>query len=213
MRPQRRSSSEQLRRRRRLRLAVAALREARAARFSYCADTARAAQRRRNSTADDDSTEDAPAQESAANVLNPAPSSRRPPDTGPSYHGSALPTELRGRFAGDSPPLRPHGEWVTCVVDTETTHSGEVAASRRVAPRRSRRSRGATVGRRRSRARGRRVRLLAARARTVACFQAASGAPSRDPGLAAQRLGCRRSTHPDARELSIRARAGCSKGG
>jgi hypothetical protein len=58
-----------------------------------------------------------------------------------SYHGSALPTELRGHFAGDSPPMRPHGERVTCVVDTETTHSGEVAASRRVAPRRSRRSR------------------------------------------------------------------------
>src|SRR3954469_11437438 len=61
---------------------------------------------------------------------SPLPDSNRRPLP---YHGSALPTELRGHFAGSSLLLRPHGEQVSRVVDTETTHSSEVAASRSVA--------------------------------------------------------------------------------
>ena len=64
-------------------------------------------------------------------LLSPLPDSNRRPLP---YHGSALPTELRGRFAGSSPLLRPHSERVFRVAATETTRSDEVPALRRVAP-------------------------------------------------------------------------------
>jgi hypothetical protein len=63
---------------------------------------------------------------------SPLPDSNRRPLP---YHGSALPTELRGRCAGTSGVFSlPSGD-VLRVCDTDSAHSGEVPTAQRVAPR------------------------------------------------------------------------------
>src|SRR4051794_14867126 len=146
---------------------------------------------------------------------SPLPDSNRRPLP---YHGSALPTELRGHFAGSVPLQRPHGERVPCVADTETTHSGKVAARGSVAPRRSRRAReqrsdglearlGGTdragTGRERDHARSRAAMLGAGPRLGPGPLRAL---PVVITGLAAQHLRRRRSRGPGARDLDLGAR-------
>ena len=119
-----------------------------------------------------------------------------------------------------SPLMRPHGERVFCVADTETTHSSEVAATRSVALRSSRRARerrsdgpevglggtdGAGPGRERDHV-GTRSLAAMFRAGPRLGPRPLRALPVVITGLAAQCLGRCRSRGPGARDLGLRAR-------